>query len=216
MLNMDELVARLADKSELEDLVRGFAFRDQQRWNELADLFVPGAQMRISWFNGPVEDFIRASHAQACAGQVLVKHHIHTPRLTIDGKRALGDTDIIIMLRAPVGPAGTLVDVTSYARFSDRFEKVGCRWKIAARTGIYEKDRADPVEAGTRIAWSTCPAEASLFSAEYRAMALLMKEVGIDARFDAVLSGSPQARQLLAEQRAWLNQLAEPALQMAS
>jgi hypothetical protein len=202
---MDATIRRLTDLSELTALVHGFACRDQGRWEELTTLFWPGAPLSISWFKGVVEDFVRRSRLQAEAGRMQVKHLIGTPRLVIEGHRAIGDTDVTIMLRGAVGAAQTLVDVVSYARFVDTFEKRDGAWRIASRTAVYEKDRADAVESGTPIAWST-PAEiAAGFCPNYRALSLLMAEGGVAVGNDAIVQGSAESLDLMAACQSWIS-----------
>ena len=120
---MADATNELIDRMQLAELVGGFAFRNQQRWKELAGLFMPGAPLSISWFRGSVEDFIQASREQARSGKIAVKHHLGRPQLTVNGDRALGETDVTILIRAPDGPDDVLVDVTSFARFSDNAAK---------------------------------------------------------------------------------------------
>lgn len=194
---MEDATNGMMDRMQLAALVGGFAFRDQQRWEELAALFMPGAQLSISWFRGRVEDFIRASREQARSGKISVKHHLGSPRLTVNGDRALGDTDVTILIRAPVGPDEVLVDVTSFALFSDKFERIGAIWKISERTAIYEKDRADPVDPGNRIPCAASRDEFASIPAEYRSLALVMREAGIQVMSDALTHGSGRACRLL-------------------
>ena len=81
--------------------VAKFAFRDQGRWDELRDLFHPDASMAVTWYSGPIEGFIERSAQMAAAGKpVTSKHWIGASRVTIQGKRALSDTDVAIFIRA--------------------------------------------------------------------------------------------------------------------
>ena len=212
---MNNAMSALIDRMQLAQLVGDFAFRDLQRWEELAALFKPGAPLSISWFRGQVEDFIRASREQARSGRIAVKHHLGPPRLAVNGDRALGETDVTILIRAPVGPDGVLVDVTSFARFQDRFERNGGTWKISERTAIYEKDRADPCDPGNHIPWTTSRDEIASIPAEYRSLALVMRESGVEVRPDALTHGSERACRLLTDQRHWLRQAEGPMVEFA-
>ena len=121
-----------------------FAYRDQGRWDELRDLFHPNASIAVTWYSGPIEGFIERSAQMTAAGNALTRHWIGASRVTIEGNRALSDTDVAIHIRTKLGPIEA--DVTSYLRFFDRFERRDDGiWRIASRTGIYEKDRIDPV-----------------------------------------------------------------------
>jgi hypothetical protein len=134
-----------ADSLAISRNVASFAFRDQGRWDELRNLFHPDAQIAVTWYRGPVAGFIEGSaQMSAAAGAAVSKHLIGVPRVTVSGSRALSDTDVIILARAKIGPLE--VDVTSYLRFFDRFERRDDGvWRVACRTGVYEKDRIDPV-----------------------------------------------------------------------
>ena len=96
-----------------------------------------------------------------------LKHLIGNPRLQISGNRAIADTDICIMLRVGIGTEPVIVDVTSWARFVDRYEKRNGQWKILHRTAVYEKDRADPVVPDTSIQWTIGPDIINSFPEEY-------------------------------------------------
>lgn len=212
---MADATNELIDRMQLAELVGGFAFRDQQRWKELAGLFMPGAPLSISWFRGSVEDFIQASREQARSGKIAVKHHLGRPQLTVNGDRALGETDVTILIRAPDGPVDVLVDVTSFARFSDKFEEIGAIWKISERSAIYERDRADPVDPGNRIPWAASRDEFASIPAEYRSLALVMREAGIQVMSDALTHGSERACRLLTHQRVSLRQTAGNVVEFA-
>lgn len=125
--------------------IAGFALRDQGRWDELRDLFHPDARIAVSWYVGSIAGFIeRSAHAAAASSSPAIKHLIGASRVTVANSRAIADTDVTLTIRAQLGPIE--VDLTSYLRFFDRFERREDRvWRVVSRTGVYEKDRIDPV-----------------------------------------------------------------------
>jgi hypothetical protein len=125
--------------------VARFSFRDEARWEELRDLFLPGGHISLSWYNGPINGFIEASRLMAGSPDILTKHWLGTPRIEINGKRALSEVDVAIKVRSRLGLFD--VDLTSFARFFDQFELCDdARWRISRRVAIYEQDRIDPVQ----------------------------------------------------------------------
>lgn len=203
---MIERLNILCDEREIVRLVTGFVFRDQQRWEELSALFWEDAQLAISWFSGAIDEFIDQSKKMAGNSAVHLKHMIGQPRIDCMGDRAIGDTDLCIMLRAPVGTRNTLVDIMTWARFIDRFERRQGVWKIARRIAIYEKDRADPVGPGETVEWDTPKHVSSQFPAAYRNLATMLSDLGREEMMSAISAGSAEERALFAEQCDWLAQ----------
>lgn len=121
-------------------------FRDQGRWDELLATFHEDGTISISWIDGPFSVFVAASRMAAQNGAIVLKHRIGVPSIEVHGDHATSEVNVAILLRATTEFGR--VDVTSYARFFDLFEARSGAWKIFRRTGIYEKDRADPVDAG--------------------------------------------------------------------
>lgn len=124
--------------------VASFALRDQADWTGLRNLFSADGQIAVSWYRGPIDGFIAASQKMAEDAGTQSKHWIGTPRIRLCGERAISETDVMIMARSQV--ASVEVDVTSYARFFDQFQRDSDgQWRVRQRTAIYEKDRIDPV-----------------------------------------------------------------------
>ena len=198
MANQD-ILARCA----VERNIASFAFRDEGRWEALRDLFQPQATITVSWYRGPIEGFIEASRAMAGPPRVLTKHWFGQPRIQVRGERALSEVDAAIMVRSKAGPLD--VDVTSYARFFDRF--VRCqdgRWRIAQRTAIYEKDRIDPVQPSLLFWLAYRLARFNRFPAEYRHLAFGLKRQGLSLAEGVVLAHSPAETALKAAAAVWL------------
>jgi hypothetical protein len=192
---------RVSDTLAIQRLVLDFALRDHGRWDALQALFVPGAAIHVSWYHGAIEGFVAASRRLAEAGAPAAKHLIATPRVDIAGRHAVSETDIVIMVRLPV-PGGE-VDVSSWARFHDRFVRQEGRWRIAGRIAVYEKDRVDPVGA-TRLGegWST--ADLARYPAAYKHLAKLLEQIGRPIVSGTVVAGTPEEQVVFRDARDWL------------
>jgi hypothetical protein len=165
----------------------------------LRDLFHPQATIAISWYRGPIEGFIKASRSLASP----TKHWLGAPRIQVRGERALSEVDVAIMVRSKVGALE--IDVTSYARFLDRFVlcEDGC-WRIVERTGIYEKDRIDPVQPSL-IFWLVYRfARFARFPEEYRHLAFGLKHQGLQLADRVVVAHSRDEAALKADAATWL------------
>jgi hypothetical protein len=141
----DKPTTQLYDKFEIGELINSWGFyRDQGRWDELLDTFHEDGTISISWFNGPHKKFVEISSQMAKEDTSVLKHHIGTPMISVNGSRAVSEANVTILVRAKT-PKGD-IDNASYARFYDFLEKRNGKWKILKRVGIYEKDRLDPVK----------------------------------------------------------------------
>lgn len=138
----------MSDFEAISNNVQSFVYRDQGRWDELRDLFNDKASIHVSWYSGAVDDFIERSRKMQ--GADGARHLIGGSRVTISADRAIADTDVTIIARTKIG--GVEADVTSWLRFFDRFERrQDGIWQVLSRTGVYEKDRIDPVAPSLRF-----------------------------------------------------------------
>ncbi|KVH69814.1 hypothetical protein WJ41_18405 [Burkholderia ubonensis] len=72
----------------ISDLMAGWMYRDLASWDNLADLFHPDATIEVTWFEGPVADFIAGSRMMG--GSALhAKHLIGQPIIEFNGTKAL-------------------------------------------------------------------------------------------------------------------------------
>jgi hypothetical protein len=194
--------SELADTAAIAALINDWTFhRDQGAWDELRDIFHPDGTISLSWYDGPYSGFVDASSEVAKRSPTRTKHMAGAPRIELRGDRALAETNIVIMLRAPT-PAGE-IDTTSFARLYDQVERRQGRWRILRRTLIYERDRADAVDR---------PALPEAFFAglgahapELRFLAGGLAHAGLSVQKTAVLDRSPELAQLYARGRVWLD-----------
>lgn len=187
--------------------IANFAFRDEGRWEALRDLFHPQALIAVSWYRGSIDGFIDASRGMAGAPEVLTKHWFGTPRIKLDGRRALSEVDVAIKVRSKIGKLE--VDVTSYTRFFDRFEQCadGC-WRIVDRTAIYEQDRIDPVQPSLLFGFLYRLARFDRYPAEYRHLAFGLDRKGLRLAEGTVVAHSVEEAALKSAATNWLTDFA--------
>lgn len=189
----------------IEQNLASFAFRDEGQWDALRDLFHPQATIAVSWYRGPIDGFIEASRLMASH----TKHWLGVPRIQLRGERALSDVDVAIMVRSKVWTLE--IDVTTHARFLDRF--VLCEdglWRVLDRTGIYERDRMDPVQPSLLFWLLYRLARFARFPAEYRHLAFGLKHQGSQLADRVVVAHSPEEATLKADAATWLAATGKP------
>ena len=139
-------IQTMLDEHEIRTVRRVWAYaRDLGEWETLKTCFHPDATVLISWYSGPAAGFIEGSAKRVAAlgPEEHGKHLFGNFRITVNGTRAVSESDALITSRSPID--GVLFDMTSYGRFFDLFEKRDDTWRIFDWTGIYDKDRIDPV-----------------------------------------------------------------------
>jgi len=77
-------------------------------------------------------------------------------------------------------------------RFYDFFDKRGGRWAIVRRQPIYEKDRLDPIEPGTKL--SLDPTLLARFPEGYRHLGYLQTKAGFTVRLGLPGCAAPKCR----------------------
>ncbi|GEM_PF-103942 len=193
----------IADKQEIAEVVLNFAWRDQGRWDDLRTLFHPDGIIQITWYNGDFNGFVDASMRMAESIGSLVKHFFGMPRIVVRGSRAVSETDVVILSRGRIGPVE--IDVTSYCRFYDLFEKRKGIWKVCRRTAIYEKDRIDPVYPSLLFWLAAMFANFDKYPAQCRHLAYGLKKKGHPLQRGVVVNGSREERELYREGMDWLS-----------
>ena len=190
------------DKQACAELIQSWGFyRDQGKWPELLATFTPDGQIAVSWFSGSFSEFVERCHKAFDTGQ-RSKHQIFPSLVRVAGDRALGETNVVILVRQKI--EGVLADMTSYARFLDRLERRGGRWAIAERTAIYERDRLDPVEPSEAFGKLFKASDLSIYPEAYRYMAARLVAAGRALAPVVYRDGSPHTAQLYVRYEAWL------------
>jgi hypothetical protein len=123
----------LEDRLNIADLMTGWIHRDLADWKRLRDLFHPDGTIEVTWFEGKFTDFVDRS-MQMSASDLRTKHVITSPLVTINGNKAIAETNAII-----VGENVSLgLGCSSHSRFYDLLEKRNGSWKILKRQCIYD------------------------------------------------------------------------------
>ena len=155
--------------------------------------------MMATWFQGPFENFIKASIEGWNRG-VRILHFLGGSSIDLAGDRAIAQTKMTISQRASV--EGVLCDVVCTGRFYDFFEKRNGAWGMLLRQPIYEKDRIDPLDPGAVL-----KLDAELlarFPEGYRHLAYLQSRLGYTVRRDLPGLKGPEVERLYARGAAWL------------
>jgi hypothetical protein len=191
-----------SDKFACAELIQAWGFfRDQGKWPELLATFAPEGQISVSWFRGSFREFVDRCRQSFEAGQ-RSKHHILPSSVRVAGERAIGETNIVILVRQKIGAVSA--DMTSYARFLDRLERRGGRWVILERAAIYERDRLDPIEPSEAFNQLFKTGDLSIYPEQYRYMAARLVAAGRALAPLVYRDGSPETAQLYAHYNAWL------------
>ncbi|MEF2978501.1 nuclear transport factor 2 family protein [Subtercola sp. YIM 133946] len=123
--------------------------RDTNDWGGLTAAYWPGSRVRVTWFDGSIEEFVSSSRDSVHPGRVRGFHAIEPVWAEQNGDRALVESRGQILLRPTV--EGVECDLTSWCRFVAGLERRDGEWRMAFFDNIYVKDRIDPVEPGARI-----------------------------------------------------------------
>lgn len=194
------------DKPAIREVVQNWAlWRDAGDWERFATVWHPDGYMTATWFQGPAAEFVAVSREGFESG-VDILHFLGGCTVDVQGSRAVAQTKMTIMQRAPVH--GVEVDVSCTGRFYDFFERHDGAWKIVRRQPIYEKDRLDVVDPAASL--SLDPALLERFPRGYRHLAYLQSVNGFDVRTGLPGLTGEAVQQLYAEGSAWLAGAATP------
>ena len=174
-------------------------WRDAGEWERLRPLWHPDGRMVATWTEGTGDEFIAISQAGWAKG-VTVTHRLGGSSIDLNGDRALAQTKMTILQRAPV--EGVTCDVTCSGRFYDFLEKRSGRWGIVLRQSIYELDRLDPVTPGTAPVLDAALLEQ--FPIGYRHLAYLQTRIGYDVTRNLAGLRGPEVSALYERGARWL------------
>jgi SnoaL-like domain len=196
MSNQSEALDRLA----IRELIESWAiWRDAGLWERLRTVWHDDGRMMATWFQGTADEFIAASQGSFARG-VRSQHVLGGSTIDVAGARAVAQTRMTILHRAAI--EGVTCDFTCVGRFYDFFEQRGGRWGLVLRQPIYEKDRIDPVEAGT--APKLDAALLARFPEGYRHLAYLQTKHGYTVKPDMPGIAGPELEALYQRGAAWL------------
>jgi hypothetical protein len=157
----------------------------------------------VSWFRGPFPDFVERCRANFGVGS-SAKHLIWPAQVTVNGARAVAETNVAILVRQTIGEVE--VDLTSYARFLDRLERRDGAWRIAERAACYEHDRLDPVQPSEKFSALMQGADAEKYPLAYRYMGFRVAAAGRSLAEPVHYDGRPETEALKARYANWLKE----------
>ena len=198
----DPTTDSLTVRSTLFELVQKERIsRDAARWEDLSDCYWPQSRVRVTWFDGPSEEFIRRSQEQLASGRGQGMHFCIPVMATVSGDRALVESRGTIQVRSRLHDVE--VDIDHWCRFLCRAERRADVWRLSQFDAIYGKDRVQPVrpDQALPIDWEL----ASPLRRSYRWLAYLNVANGYS--YDERLPGDDRPdliAEFEAENAAWL------------
>jgi hypothetical protein len=192
-----EMAERLAIREVIENWV---LWRDAGDWDRFRSVWHDDGRMMATWFQGTADEFIKVSREGFEKG-VSILHFLGGSSVDVAGSRAIAQTKMQIMQRAPVH--GVMCDVVCTGRFYDFLEKRSGKWGVVLRQPIYEKDRLDPLDPAARLELKKEQLER--FPVGYRHLAYLQTELGFKVKPDMPGLKGPEVQALYARGQAWLS-----------
>jgi SnoaL-like protein len=188
------------DRRAIRDLIENWVlWRDAGDWDRFATVWHDDGFMMATWFQGPAQEFIRASREGFERG-VSILHFLGGTSIDLAARRAIAQTKMTISQRAELD--GVLCDVVCTGRFYDFLESRGGRWGITLRQPIYEKDRLDPVDPAACLTLDR--AELQRLPAGYRHLAHVQQRLGLQIKLDMPGLTGPAVARLYDRGADWL------------
>lgn len=133
----------LTDKYAVKELIEYERFcRDNSLWEQMHTCFAEDSTVCVSWYHGSGHGFVEASSHM----EMKAPHKLNSTLVWLNGSKAVAVTMGCIQTRKSVD--GSVMDLTSYARFLYTLEKTGGVWLIHSMDCIYEKDCLTPAGLG--------------------------------------------------------------------
>jgi SnoaL-like domain len=199
-MNLPQALYDAADVSAVTQLIlKERESRDLGRWNDMRDCFHPDAQVRVSWFRGSAEDFIKASIDMA--SRMVNRHRLAPIHVVLSGNRAVATLSAIVEIPTRLEEVDMMLLI--YARFVYRAEKRRDEWRILSFDAIYLRDELTPAISGHTI--SIDVRELQAFRPTYRLLSYVLSKHGYTIAPDLPGEDRPETVQLLMhEVFAWL------------
>jgi hypothetical protein len=192
---MTSVLEHLEDERAISDLMIGWMHRDVGRWEQLLTLFHTDATIEVTWFEGKFADFVSESKLMG-QSSFKTKHFISTPVLTIQGERALAETNAAIIADNSELDLGCV----AHNRFFDIVEKRDGQWKILRRQSIYDTSYftypSGPVAVDRPILRK--------HPREYVSLAYLLEKSGFPVKRTFATKGSDLEKKMKDQGALWL------------
>ncbi|MDI1332447.1 nuclear transport factor 2 family protein [Pseudomonas sp.] len=185
----------LEDRFQINDLINGWIHRDLGQWDQLANLAHPDGTIEVTWFEGPFAEFVEGSKRMG-KSNLRTKHLIGTPVVTINGKKAIVETNAVIIGENVQLDLGCSV----HNRFYDLVEKRQGLWKLVKRQSIYDMGGFTFPQGLVEIDGETV----ARYPREYAPLAYLLEKSGFPLDRVFATRGSELEVAMRAEASAWL------------
>jgi hypothetical protein len=148
--------AALAARAEIADVIHRYCHAtDRRRWWLMDSVFHEDATCQLSVVGGSWREFVRKG-AELLAHVAATHHQVGNIQVALEGEAAHAETYVTAFHRVPAdappgGPFGGTAeayDAVFGARYIDRFERRGGRWRIAERRSAAEYRHYRPVAEG--------------------------------------------------------------------
>lgn len=190
------------DKQIIRQLVDDWiVFSDAGLWERFRDVWHDDGRMMATWTQGSADEFVAMRKASFDKGATSIIHFNGAHSSDIRGDRAVSQTKMEILQRAPV--EGVMCDVTCLGRFCDFFERRDGKWGFVHRQPIYEKDwliPCNPMEAP-----KLDQALLDSFPSGYRNLAYLQTRLGFKVKRDMPGLKGPEVEALYRAMQMWLD-----------
>ena len=191
----------ISDRLAIRELVENWAiWRDAGDWDRFRTVWHDDGRMMATWFQGPAEDFIRASIAGWHKG-VSILHFLGGCSVDLAGNRAIAQTKMTISQRGDVD--GVRCDIVCSGRFYDFIEKRADKWGVVLRQPIYEKDRIDPLDPSVPLNLDRALLDG--FPEGYRHLAYIQTKIGYKVKKDMPGLKGPEVQALYSRGKVWLS-----------
>lgn len=192
-----ELIDRLAIRQLADDWI---VYSDGGDWDRFRKVWHDDGRMIATWTHGTADEFVAMRKKSFEAGRTSIIHFNGAHTSDVRGDRAIAQTKMQILQRAPV--EGVLCDVTCLGRFFDFLERRDGRWGFVHRQPIYEKDWLVPCRPGEAPQLDAELLES--FPVGYRNLAYLQTKLGFNVRKTMPGLKGPEVEALYATGRSWL------------
>lgn len=188
----------IEDHMQINRLINHWMFRDLGQWDKMHGLFHEDGEIEVTWFKGKFTDFIEASIHMADKSSVSTKHMIGAPVITFNGRKAIAETNaMIIGENAELG-----LGASTHNRFYDLVEKREGLWKIVKRSAIYDMSSFTFPVGMVAIDQDTL----KRYPREYAALAYLLEKSGFPLQGAFPTKRSELEKAIRAQGEAWLHQ----------
>jgi len=195
---MDEaLLDKLAIRQLVDDWI---IFSDGGDFDRFPSVWHEDGWMMATWTQGSAADFVAMRKMSFDKGATTILHFNGAHTSDVVGDRAVSQTKMEILQRAPVD--GVMCDVTCLGRFYDFFAKREGRWGMVHRQPIYEKDWLIPCDPTTLPKMDRARLESFPFG--YRNLAYLQSGLGFNVKQGMPGLKGKEVEALYRSGKAWL------------